>query len=61
MNTIDAFQGQEKDIIIISVGRSKGIGFLADPQRLNVALTRARRCMIMCGNFRELPVRIHLY
>lgn len=56
MNTIDSFQGQEKDIIIISVTRSRGIGFLTQSERLNVALTRARKCLILCGNFQSLQV-----
>lgn len=51
INTIDRFQGQERDIILMSCVRSNGIGFLSNPQRLCVALTRARHCLIICGNF----------
>ena len=56
VNTVDAFQGQEKDIIIFSCvrstdlyGESKGIGFLKDTRRLNVALTRAKYALYTVG------------
>ncbi|KAK0176450.1 hypothetical protein PV328_000582 [Microctonus aethiopoides] len=51
VNTVDSFQGSERDVIIISCVRSRGIGFLNDPNRLCVSLTRAKRCLIICGNF----------
>jgi ATP-dependent RNA/DNA helicase IGHMBP2 len=53
INTVDAFQGQERDIIAISFVRSndKGeIGFLADIRRTNVAITRAKKKLIMIGD-----------
>ena len=53
INTIDGFQGQEKDIIIISLVRSNDtstIGFLKDERRLNVAITRARKKLIIIGD-----------
>ncbi|XP_062543771.1 uncharacterized protein LOC134211146 isoform X2 [Armigeres subalbatus] len=52
--SIDSVQGQEYDVVVISLARTIGTGFLDNPQRLNVALTRARKCLIMCGNFADL-------
>jgi superfamily I DNA and/or RNA helicase len=53
INTVDAFQGQERDIITISLVRSNDdgeIGFLNDIRRINVALTRARKKLIVIGD-----------
>lgn len=53
VNTVDAFQGQERDIIAISLVRSnnKGeVGFLSDIRRTNVAMTRAKKKLIMVGD-----------
>ncbi|WP_019986957.1 AAA domain-containing protein [Rudanella lutea] len=53
VNTIDSFQGQERDIVYISLTRSndKGeIGFLSDIRRMNVAMTRARKKLVMIGD-----------
>lgn len=53
VHTIDSFQGQEKDIIYISLTRSNNsqqIGFLADIRRMNVAMTRAKKKLIVIGD-----------
>ncbi|XP_071845963.1 regulator of nonsense transcripts 1-like [Apostichopus japonicus] len=64
--SVDAFQGREKDYIILSCVRAndhQGIGFLNDPRRLNVALTRCRFGVIIVGNPKVLsrhPLWNHL-
>ena len=53
IDTVDGFQGREKEAVIISLVRSNQegeIGFLADARRMNVALTRARRKLIVIGD-----------
>ncbi|CAD8048064.1 unnamed protein product [Paramecium sonneborni] len=53
INTVDSFQGQERDIILFSCVRSSStgnIGFLQDGRRVNVALTRARNALYIFGN-----------
>ncbi|XP_039056144.1 DNA-binding protein SMUBP-2-like [Hibiscus syriacus] len=52
INTVDAFQGQERDVISMSSvhASNHGVGFVADIRRMNVALTRARRAMWVMGN-----------
>jgi ATP-dependent RNA/DNA helicase IGHMBP2 len=53
INTIDSFQGQERDIVYISLTRSNPdsrIGFLSDIRRMNVAMTRARKKLVIIGD-----------
>ena len=57
VNTVDGFQGQERDVILISMVRSNDegqIGFLRDLRRMNVAITRARMKVIILGNRQTL-------
>ena len=59
VNTVDGFQGQERDIILISLVRSNDagqIGFLRDLRRMNVAITRARMKLIILG---DAPTMTH--
>ncbi|MBC7902427.1 MAG: AAA family ATPase [Gemmatimonadaceae bacterium] len=59
VNTIDSFQGQERDIIYIGMTRSNSnseIGFLADIRRMNVAMTRARKKLVVIGDSATLSV-----
>ncbi|MEM7179862.1 MAG: AAA domain-containing protein [Spirochaetota bacterium] len=53
VDTIDAFQGREKDVIVLSLVRSNDdgeIGFLQDVRRMNVAMTRAKRLLVVIGD-----------
>lgn len=57
VNTVDGFQGKEKDIVIFSTVRSKGsksIGFLKDEKRVNVGLSRAKSSLVVVGDSKKL-------
>lgn len=57
VNTVDGFQGQERDVIVISMVRDNDdgtIGFLRDLRRMNVAITRAKMKLIIIGNTQTL-------
>lgn len=59
IDTVDGFQGQERDLMIISLTRSNDrgeIGFLSEERRMNVALTRAKRKLVLIGDSSTLAV-----
>ncbi|MDB5119938.1 MAG: helicase [Sphingobacteriales bacterium] len=63
VNTIDSFQGQERDVVYISLTRSNiegAIGFLSDIRRMNVAMTRARKKLVVIGDSSTLS-RLKFY
>ncbi|GBP64514.1 Probable helicase MAGATAMA 3 [Eumeta japonica] len=48
VNTVDSFQGQERDVVVVSLTRRHGVGFLHDAGRMNVMLTRAKHSLLIC-------------
>ena len=54
VGTVDAYQGLEKDIIFLSAVRTNGVGFTANPNRLNVSLSRAKKLVVLFGDIRNL-------
>ncbi|ELR18662.1 uncharacterized protein ACA1_393280 [Acanthamoeba castellanii str. Neff] len=54
VSTVDAFQGSEKEVIIVTCVRTTRLGFIDSPKRLNVTLTRAKRHLIIVGNGKVL-------
>ncbi len=64
INTVDAFQGRETDIVLYSIVRSNdqgSLGFLQDVRRLNVAFSRARELLVVVGNHQAVTKHISLY
>lgn len=62
VGTVDSFQGQEKDLVLFSSVRSnllRELGFLRDARRLNVAITRAKRGLIVVGDSKVLNTCLH--
>uniref|UniRef100_A0A7S4W6P6 DNA2/NAM7 helicase-like C-terminal domain-containing protein n=1 Tax=Ditylum brightwellii TaxID=49249 RepID=A0A7S4W6P6_9STRA len=62
IGTVDSYQGQEQDYVILSATRSNAngsLGFLFDPRRLNVAITRSKQGLIIVGDGRSLSHSRH--
>jgi superfamily I DNA and/or RNA helicase len=57
VNTVDSYQGREKEVIVFSATGTRDMGFVEDVNRLNVALTRARRKLIVVANSGSLGLR----
>ena len=54
VNTVDSFQGREKDVIIFSITSTEDLSFVEDENRLNVAFTRAKKKLIVIGNAKSI-------
>lgn len=50
VGTVDAFQGREKDVVVFSVTATSNLSFVSDPNRLNVAFSRAKKKLVVVGN-----------
>lgn len=61
INTVDSFQGQERDIIIYSPVRYRINGFLSDHQRLNVSFTRAKYALFVCVQEQMFAVSFEIH
>ena len=63
VNTIDGYQGKENELIIVSLVKSEldEIGFIENKKRFNVMITRAKRMLIIVGNFKALSNKDDLY
>ena len=54
VQSVDKFQGQERDVVVLSTVRAEGLGFVRDVQRMCVALTRGKYSLLIVGNRRNL-------
>ena len=61
VDTVDAFQGQEKDIVIYSCVRTSASKFVEDARRINVAITRAKACLWIVGNLAGLSKKSEIF
>merc|ERR1712228_280470 len=64
VDTVDGFQGMERDLVLVSTTRcnqSGNLGFLSDPRRANVLLTRARRGLVVFGDWATLSAERHVW
>ena len=57
VGTVDSYQGREKDVIVFSVTATGDLKFVANPNRLNVAFTRAREKLVVLGNAQSIAGR----